>query len=375
MIAGHLQVKKGNWYAVLSYKDESGKRKKKWFPTKLKEKGNKKKAEEMLFHFREIYTGQLGVCSTSPAAYFHEYIKQWLNERKHEIAQTTYDGYSYAINNSIAPYFEERMIKLCNIKAAHINQYYQYLFSKGLSANSVIRQHANIYKALKDAQKNDLIPSNIIDKIIRPKSNKFAPTVYSVAECNELLGVIKDERIEIVIVLALFLGLRRSEILGLRWKAIDFENNTIIINHSVTRSVAGGHYSVNAQDKLKRQSSFRTLPLPAPVKDYLQKEYATRIESRDINPNDYICLDVKGNIIKPNYVSQTFSKILEKNTLRKIRFHDLRHSFANLLIASRVPLIEVQHWLGHSNISTTADLYSHLEFDSLLFGAEVIKKN
>lgn len=374
MIAGHLSVKNGYWHAILSYKDELGKRKRKSIATHLKEKGNKRKAEEKLQVLRKEYSIKLGTAQNSKGIYFHDYMLHWLSDRQNEVSKTTYAGYSYNIKNSIVPYFKERSILLSELKASDINYYYKYLLNKGLSSNTVTRHHANIHRALKDEYLRDLIDPQILDRITRPKKEKFLTTVYSADECIQLIEAAKGEKLEIIIALAIFLGLRRSEILGLRWKAINFTDNTVIINHTVTVSVDDGHYSTSKQDKVKRKSSLRTLPIPEPLHNYLIRECQERYGNNKPNPDDYICVDENGNIIKPNYVSQAFIKILEKNGLRRIRFHDLRHSCANLLVTARIPLIEVQQWMGHSNISTTADMYSHLAFGTKLNSAETIKK-
>ena len=165
---------------------------------------------------------------------------------------------------------------------------------------------------------------------------------------------------------AIFTGLRRSELLGLRWKSIDFENDLIHVNHSVIRAVVDGHQTHLGQDKVKRDSSFRTLPLIDQLKDMLKVELHSQYQDKKPDSTAYIFLDKKGDVLKPTYVTEAFSKFLKKQNLRKIRFHDLRHSCANLLITSRVPLIEVQQWMGHSSISTTADMYGHLTFESKL---------
>ena len=136
-----------------------------------------------------------------------------------------------------------------------------------------------------------------------------------------------------------------------------------------------GAYALIAQNKVKRQSSFRTLPLTEPIKklllDTATKRYGTTVPKAE----EYICVDEKGKLLRPNYVSEAFPALLQKHGLRTIRFHDLRHSCANLLISNRIPLIEVQQWLGHSNLNTTADLYSHLEYAVKEQSAELLKKS
>ena len=375
MVTGSIQKKKGYLYIVLNLKDEDGERKQKWISTHLKENGNKKRAEEMLQEYCMKYSTIETIKNNSRNIYFHDYMMAWVNTMKGKVTPTTYNSYKYQVHGSIFPFFKEHPVLLNQLKPYHINDYYDYLMNNGLSANTAIHHHANIRKALQEALYRELIPFNPADRAQRPKKDEFVTNPYSVQEANRLLELIQGEKLELIIILALFYGLRRSEVLGLRWSAIDFENNTISINHSISSIDKDGKYAVMPQNKLKKKSSFRTLPLIKSVKDRLVDEFNKREQTMQTQKNDYICIDEQGKIIKPTYVSHGFNSLLKKYDLRPIRFHDLRHSCANLLVSAQVPLIEVQQWLGHSNISTTADLYSHLDFSTKQRSAEIIKKN
>ena len=132
-------------------------------------------------------------------------------------------------------------------------------------------------------------------------------------------------------------------------------------------------------DRAKTKSSLRTLPLVPPIRDRLlelkgQQETYRRLCRSSYNPDylGYLCVDEIGNILRPNYVSEQFPKLLEKNGLRPIRFHDLRHSCASLLLANGVPMKQIQEWLGHSDFSTTANIYAHLDYASKLSSAQAM---
>jgi len=375
MISGHLTTKKGYFYIVLNLKDDTGKRKPKWISTGLPVKGNKKRAEKMLVDARMDYTKMLDQNERSEGVYFETVMLNWLNGRKNNVAKTTYDGYMYNVKNGILPYFVKCDLLISELKATHLEGYYNSMIERGVSPNTVWRHHANIRMALHEAVHDELIPFNPADRARVPKKEAFMVSPYSSDECNTLLAAIKGSKIELIILLTLFYGLRRSEVLGIRWKSINLADNTLQINHSVVSVIDDtGHLLREGRDSLKKKSSFRTLPLTDFIKAQLQQECVRQYGSDTPNPEAYIFTNKTGSIINPTYVSKEFKNILKQHHLREIRFHDLRHSCANLLITSRTPLVEVQQWLGHSSILTTADIYSHLAYDTKIQSAETLKK-
>ena len=376
MVAGHLQEKKGYFYIVLSYPDISGKRKTKWITTGLPVKGNKKKAEKMLMETRKTFEPECKPLRDDTL--FSDFMLYWLEIIKPTIAVTTYSSYSNMVKKVIVPYFKERGIRLNQLRATDIQIFYMEQL-KRVSANSVIHYHANIHKALKYAVKIDLLDSNPADKVERPKKNPFMGSFYDSDEVAKLFDAAKGTVLEIPVFLGAFYGLRRSEVLGLKWNAIDFQNNTITIKHTVTSCNLDGKRVQVARDTTKTKSSLRTLPLVPAFRDKLlevmerQKEYK-RLCGKCYNKEylEYICVDEMGNLVSPHYLTATFPKLLEKNGLRRIRFHDLRHSCASLLLANGVPMKQIQEWLGHSDFSTTANVYAHLDYNSKLSSADAM---
>ena len=362
MVAGHLQEKNDFYYIVLSYKDADGKRKTKWEATGLSVKRNKKKAEALLLERRRNF-----VVPTAPAEIrldddilFSDFMLKWLEVTKSSVQITTYASYQGMVERIIAPYFRKRGIKLVDLKATDLQDFYTKQLER-VKANSVIHYHANIHKALKYAVKIDLIPTNPADKVERPKKNEFKGSYYSADEIHALTEVAEGTKLEIPVLLASFYGLRRSEVLGLKWDSINFAMQTLTIRHTVARVT-----KVVEKNKTKNASSFRSFPLTDDAvrlfKILLQQEqYYRNHFGKDYIDNDYVFTWEDGHPYSPDYVSHTFHKLLKKYDLPHIRFHDLRHTCASMLLSEGYGLKDVQEWLGHSDIKMTANIYGHLD--------------
>ena len=377
MVAGHLHEKNGYYYIILNLTDSAGKRKPKWISTGLTIKGNKKRAEQMLMEERRKYAN----AKTGDDVLFADFMEQWLEIVKSTVSIPTYSSYVNAVKSIIAPYFRKKKILLRDLQAHDIQMFYQEQLQR-VKASSVIHYHANIHKALKYAVKNDMIPSNPADKVERPKQDKFYGNFYDRDELNKLFEAVAGTKLELPVLLGAFYGLRRSEIVGLKWSAIDFEQNTITISHTVTSCNLDGKCVIVAKDTTKTKSSRRTLPLVPYFHEKLlavkaQQERNQKLCGRSYNREflEYICVDDIGDRFKPNYITSQFPKLLERNGFRKIRFHDLRHSCASLLMASGVPMKHIQEWLGHSDFSTTANIYAHLDYSSKLTSASAMESN
>lgn len=375
MVAGHLQIKKDYYYIVLNLKDEQGHRKSKWLPTGVQAAGkkNEKKAQDMLLETRCSYketvirSTELDSVRMTSTILFADYMLNWLSVIKSSVEEVTYAGYEGVVTKRIVPFFRKMGVTLGNLTALDIERFYEYCFnSLGIKGSTVQHYHANLHKALKYAVKHDLIASNPMEKVERPKSQKFVGSFYSVAELERLFQAVKGDPVEFPVLMAAFYGLRRSEIMGLRWQAIDFVGNTITIDHTVVQFRSKGKTKVVQKDRTKNASSCRSLPLVPQYRELLLRMKERQEQCRKLCGNcyiesDYIYVNDLGEPYQPNFVSQHFRALLEKNQLRIIRFHDLRHTCASLLLKNGVSMKEIQEWLGHSNFSTTANIYAHLD--------------
>ena len=377
MVAGHLREKSGYYYAVLNYTDSLGKRKTKWISTGLTVKGNKKRAEAILMDARRNFHPEEPKI-VSGDILFADYMEKWLDIIKGSVAVPTFASYSTTVKKIVAPYFRKKGVTLRELTAKDIQEFYLSEL-ECVSASSVIHYHANIHKALKYAVKIDLIDVNPADKVERPKKDRYVGSFYDADEVNALFEAAKGSKLELPILLGAFYGLRRSEAIGLKWDAIDFDRNTITIRHTVTSCDLDGKRILVASDTMKTKSSMRTLPLVPFMRERLLALKAEQQENRRLCGRSYIkdylayvCVNEIGDLIKPHYVTESFSKLLRANGLRQIRYHDLRHSCASLLLANGVPMKQIQEWLGHSDFSTTANIYAHLDYSSKLTSADAM---
>lgn len=366
-----VQEKDGKYYAVLQYKDENGKKQYKWKATKVKaEKGNKNKAKQKAREIRQQFEIELNtpitiaIATNNSDILFGDYMLDWLEKHKHNIELSTNDGYERNVKKT-AEYFNNLGITLPELKTKHIQAYYDHLqATKNLKWNTIKRYHANIHKALEDAIRLELIDNNPADHIEHKKCEQYIAEHYNAEELNTLFEKAKNELIEPIILVTAYYGLRKEETLGLKWDAIDFKNKTITIKHTVTNGTLNGKRVVVKKDRTKSKSSYRTLPLIADIENLLLKEKSKQEENKRIfgntynNKENYIFTDEQGNLIKPDRVNRRFKKLLEDNDLKIIRFHDLRHSCATLLLSLGRTLEEIQIWLGHSTIKTT-EIYAN----------------
>lgn len=249
-----------------------------------------------------------------------------------------------------------------------------YLTIKNKTFYTVLTYYVDGIRKMKwdYAVQTDLIPNNPAIKVGRPQQEQFIADYYNEDELNNLFKVVKDTPLELIVYLTAFYGLRRSEVLGIRWSAIDFKNKTITINHKVVTVTDENENSKTktktiTKRKTKNKSNYRTLPLFKEIEELLlytrkMQEYYMSIFKESYNKQfkDFVCVDEMGNLRKPDYVSHKFKEILENNDLRKIRFHDLRHSCATLLLKKGISLREIQDWLRHSSSKTT-ERYAHLD--------------
>ena len=354
------------YYCILKWQSSDGHWNMREVSTGISIKGNnKRKAEKKCDEIRREYEDKYERNKVNLSdILFTDYILDWFKQNKHLWKQTTTYGYDRVINRYIIPYFKDRNIRLIDLAPKDIQAYYSSLFDKGLSSTTVKRHHANIRKALQDAVELNMLPYNVADRTKLPKPVKYQASIYDEKQLMTLLKVSAGTPIESAVKLAICYGLRRGEIGGLLWSDIDLDGRTIHITHTkVTTS------SEVFQDTTKTLSSRRTLPIDDVMYEYLTSLKERQDQNREFFGKAYIdagfvCCWDNGEPLKVSYISHAFSDLLEENNLPHIRFHDLRHSCATLLLNQGIDLKIIQEYVGHSTISTTANLYLHPDIEA-----------
>lgn len=365
-MTGSLQVKNGKYYIVLnSY--ENGKRKPKWIATGLPEKGNKRKAERML---REAISEEEARADEMQPTniLLSDYIRRWLHQIELRVDTVTLQGYTLLAERHILPFFEQKQVRLVDVTRTMIQDFLDEkgrngrLDGKGGLSPKSVRELKNILnQVFNEAMREEYLSANPCTLIRLPPRAPSAAKFYTHEQLLALLAAIQDEPLCPLIQTAIIYGLRRSELLGLKWSSIDFEAGTLTIEHVVVKVS-----KTVAKDKTKTKSSHRSFPLLPEMRELfstLQKNQRenSRLFGKAYVQTDYVFCWPDGRPFSPDYVSHRFKAILEKNGLPHIRFHELRHSCASLLINNGFGLKDVQEWMGHAEISTTADIYGHLE--------------
>lgn len=365
-MSGSLQIKNGKYYVVMYIRDQKGKLKQKWIPTGLDVKNNKKKAERFLREQKAIYEAQENLVQSDML--FSDYVRHWLGEIENDVDDITFQGYRILANKHIIPYFENLGISLQKVSTDILQEYFNEKAKngndrtkQGLSPAS-LKKHRNIInQVLNEGIKNNLLTSNPCQFVKLPSIQRREPSFYSAEQIERLLYAIKDEKLYLLIKIVTFYGLRRSEALGLKWDSINFDENILSIRHTVVKID-----KIVQKDKTKNASSYRSFPLIPEIREELLKERERQSENKKLFGKEYIDSPYvfvweNGSPISPDYVSKRFSKILKHCNMPHIRFHDLRHSCASILLSKGFTLKDVQEWLGHSDIKMTANVYGHLD--------------
>lgn len=288
----------------------------------------------------------------------NELIDKWMDGLEGTVRTSTLNSYKIINEAHLRPYFGKMLV--VEVTVDEINSYKNYKLNTDISNNTVIKHLKQLRSIFKFARELGIIDSNPAELVKLPRKEKFHSNIYELEDLRKLTEAVKNTKLELPVVLAYCCGLRREEILGLRYSDISQDFSKLHIRNTY---INDGNENVFIAET-KNDTSNRHIKMCNDVKKCIIENKKKQEKNKEIlgekyNDENFICTDEMGNPIKPNYISQTFKKIIEKNNLKQIRFHDLRHSVATELYRQGIDIGIVSQWLGHSSTAITESVYVH----------------
>ncbi|MCI6256978.1 MAG: site-specific integrase [Clostridiales bacterium] len=356
-VRGTLVDDRGTWTVRgRVYDPATGKTRQRAKSTGLKTKNHtKRRAEEVMKEILAQWEIEANAVPVVHEPLFGEFVKKWIDRKSFNLRENSVKSYWDFANVHILPYLGHIPIRKMTLQ--DLQDYYSTKL-KALSVNTLRKHHVVISGALLDAVREKVIPVNFADYVEFPKAKKFKGKSYSEDQVASLLDAVEQEGepIRAGVTLAVCYGLRRSELLGLRWEDIDFEAKTLCVRNTVTKY----RDLVIEAEQTKTEHSQRTIDLIESTIPYLLALKQTQEQNGLVLGK--VCVWPDGRPVRPDYITARTSRIMAKYGLDHIRVHDLRHTAASML-SKRASLKQVSEFLGHGNISTTGDIYTHLMDD------------
>ena len=375
---GHITKRSKDSYSIvlnLGREPETGRRKQQWVTVKGTKKDAEKKLTELL---SQINTGMYIKPKKTTLA---EYLEMWLNEyAKNNLSPRGFERYAGIINGHLIP--ELGKITLTLLKPEHLQKHYSTMLNEGLSARTVRYHHALLHVALQIAVKWGLVNRNVADAVDPPRIHRNEMQTWNDDEVNKFLEVANNSPYYQLFYTALFTGMRRSELLALRWQDIDFLYSQIYINRGLHQLKDNSFVFTQP----KSTKSCRTIALSPSVTRVLEEYHEQQKLERDmtgipLTDDDLVFSNIEGKPLRPNTVTRAWTMLLEKYGLKVIRFHDIRHTHASIMLKQGIHPKVVQERLGHSSIQMTIDTYSHVapgiqeaaarRFDEILYNPKI----
>ncbi|MFI0844401.1 tyrosine-type recombinase/integrase [Mesorhizobium sp. IMUNJ 23232] len=357
---GHVfERSPGKWAIVLDVYDENGKRKRKWHT--FETKSRRKAEEECARLIAEIRGGNY--LEPSKLA-FGEYLERWLTHMKSQVSPRTHERYSEIVRKNIVPLIGS--VILTKLKPAKISDAYATALASGrrkgeggLAPTTVVYMHRLIKHALAQAVKWELLNRNPADAVSPPKVERGTMNTYDMPQTAELVESVRGTRMLIPIVLGVLCGLRRGEIVALRWRNVDFDKGSLSIVESAEQTKEGVRYKPPKSGKGRAVALSPTVLEELRVHRLRQAEELLRIGIRQTEAN-FVYAREDGEPLQPRSLTQYWMKAVGKMELPRVRFHDLRHAHATHMLVNGVHPKVASERLGHSRVGITLDLYSHV---------------
>ncbi len=307
-----------------------------------------------------LHEQKRGTLATGPQQLLKTYLENWLEQAyKPTVKLNTYVQYRSVIRHHLVPAFGN--IPVQKLTPEKIRAFYRQKIDEGSKPRTVGLIHAALHRALEDAVKQGLVARNVAKLVSPPRIDRYDAHTLTVEQAEKLLEAARGSRLDALLILALTTGMRRGELLALRWDDIDFKQGLVSVHRTMIR--VGGYGYVEGEPKTR--SSRRRIVLPGVALEALRVHWIQQEQIR-VNAGEkwqdkgLVFCDRYGGFFSPDMVLRRFDKLLDEAGLPHMRFHDLRHSAATILLVAGVHPKVVQERLGHSTIAMTLDVYSHV---------------
>ena len=309
----------------------------------------------------EMTRAEAGLLGEAGRTTVAEYLGWWMeNVVRGDVAHRTYHNYLSQIRNHILPTLGKMWFQA--LKLEDVEGLYRSMTDSGLSSATVRYAHSVLRRALKQAVNRGLVPRNVVEGASLPRVGQKEAQTLTPEEVRTFLQAAKHARLEALYVLAVTCGCRQAELLGLRWEDLDLETGRLTVRRQIQRS-RDGSGMITGPTKNKKSRTIRLGIFTVEALKAHRKRQAEEVASAKglWKDPDLVFSSTIGTPLDPsNVVDRSFKPLLRGAGLPNIRFHDLRHACATLLLSEGVPVKVVQEVLGHSSVSVTMDVYSHV---------------
>ena len=359
---GHIRKRgKNSWAIVLEReRDGNGKRCQKWHSVK----GTRKDAE---YELAKLLGSVVAGDYVEPAKMkVGEFLDKWLNDcARFNVGGKTFERYAEIVRNHLAPAF--RNVRLTKLTPLHIQAHYSQARENGrkdgrgaLSAQTVLHHHRVLHRALQQAVKWQLLSRNPVDAVELPRPKPKEMRVIDEAQSAWLIEAAAGTRLHVPILLAICTGMRRSEILALKWDDLDLSMGFLSVRRALEQTREGVAFK-----EPKSRHGRRAISLPSLAIDFLRahrtkQENLKNLLGRGYQDNGLVCCCDDGHIWKPSAFTSAYCSLLRRRRITNVPFHALRHSHASQLLRAGVSPKLISERLGHSKVGFTLDVYAHL---------------
>ena len=358
---GHVTKKGSKYYVVIELeRDVNGKRRRKWFG------GYKTKKEAQAALVQKLHELQTGQFIEESDITIAEFLQQWLEHKRSQVRPATLRSYEWHIRHHILPYIGH--IKVSKLTPVILQKLYSDLQKAprkdgkpgAVSNRSILHAHLVLHEALERAVRWGLVPRNVCDLVDPPRPQKVDIQVWDIEHVNRFLNAAKDDRYYIAFLLAITTGLRKGEILGLRWIDVDFASKLITVRQNLS-FVHGQFYFLEPKTAHGRRAVALSDPIIVALQRHRERQDEERQRAGTLYQDHGLVVQTElGFPVSPRTLDRSWYGLLKQCDVPKIRFHDLRHTHATLLLKQGVHPKIVSERLGHANIGITLDTYSHV---------------